>query len=321
MSKTPKNAAARDIVTPQDPARLAVAAKGRLRASKWLLLRRVSQALALVLFLTGPLLGVWIMRGTLASSEMLGVVPFTDPLVFLQSLAAGHGLIATAWIGAALLVALYVVVGGRAFCSWVCPVNVLTDGAHRLRVRLGIKQGLQISRSARLWALAAVVAVSALAGSMAWEVVNPVTLLHRELVFGVVFTGSLAWMLIGGVVLFDIFAANRGWCGHLCPVGAAYGLIGTASLTRVSAKARNACDKCMACYHVCPEPHVINPALKGGQGETPVILSRDCTNCGRCIDICHRNVFAFTHRFDHRRAEPANDTEPKSRPAAPAAAE
>lgn len=316
MSATPSKAVkTRQIVSPQDPSRLAVAAKGRLRANRWLILRRVSQVVALALFLSGPLLGVWILRGTLASSELLGVVPFTDPLVFVQSLAAGHGVIATAWIGAALLVALYAVVGGRAFCSWVCPVNVLTDGAHRLRVRLGIKQGLQLSRSARLWALAGVIAISALAGGIAWETVNPVTLLHRELVFGIVFTGSLAWMLVAGVVLFDVFAANRGWCGHLCPVGAAYGLIGAASLTRVSAKGRTACDQCMACYHVCPEPHVINPALKGTGEETPVILSRDCTNCGRCIDICHRDVFAFTHRFDRRTIGPANETE-ETRPAA-----
>lgn len=308
---------AKTVVTPRDPGRLAVAAKGRLKASRWLVLRRLSQALALALFLSGPLLGVWVMKGTLASSELLGVVPFTDPLVFVQSLVTGHGLIATAWIGAALLVALYAVTGGRAFCSWVCPVNVLTDGAHRLRVRLGVKQGLHIPRAARWWGLAAVVGVSALTGSIAWETVNPVTLLHRELVFGLVFTGSLAWMLIAGVVLFDVFAANRGWCGHLCPVGAAYGLIGRASLTRVSARGRADCDQCMACYHVCPEPHVINPALKGGEGTSPVILSGDCTNCGRCIDICHRDVFAFTHRFDRTtvtRSDPAA-------PAAPAAAE
>lgn len=215
-------------------------------------------------------------------------------------------------IGAGCLSALYAVFGGRAFCAWVCPVNVLTDGAHRLRVRLGVRQGLSLPRGARWWALATVVGVSALTGAIAWEAVNPVTLLHRELVFGMVFSGSLAWMLLAGVVLFDVFAANRGWCGHLCPMGAAYGLIGKASLTRVSARGRADCDQCMACYHVCPEPQVLTPALKGGAGASPVVLSGDCTNCGRCIDVCHRDIFAFTHRFDHR-------TDARSTPDAPAA--
>ncbi|GAA0572942.1 quinol dehydrogenase ferredoxin subunit NapH [Caenispirillum bisanense] len=303
----------RTVVGKDAPAVLAVAAKGRLAAHKWLILRRLSQLAALGLFLSGPLVGVWVMKGTLASSSLFGVVPFTDPLVFVQSLATGHGLAATAWIGAALLVALYALVGGRAFCSWVCPVNVLTDAAHRARIRLGLKGGVAISRNARWWVLAAAVAVSAVTGVIAWEAVNPVTLLHRELVFGIVFAGSLAWTLVLGIVLFDIFVANRGWCGHLCPMGAAYGLIGRLSLTRVSARNRAACDQCLACYHVCPEPQVLTPALKGGATDTPVITDGECTNCGRCIDVCHRHVFAFTHRFDRSTAAaPAAAPEPSA---------
>lgn len=300
----------RTVVGRAAPAALAVRTKGRLAAHKWLILRRTSQLAALGLFLSGPLVGVWVMKGTLASSRLLDIIPFTDPLVFVQSLATGHGLAATAWIGAALLVALYAVVGGRAFCSWVCPVNILTDGAQRARVRLGVKTNLPMSRSLRWWVLGAVVVVSALTGVVVWEAVNPVTLLHRELVFGVVFAGSLAWTLVLGIVLFDVFVANRGWCGYLCPMGAAYGLIGRLSLTRVTARNRAACDNCMACYHVCPEPQMLSPVLKGEAGSSPVIVDGACTNCGRCIDVCHRDVFAFTHRFDRsttadRAAEPS----------------
>lgn len=288
------------------PAALAVRAKGRVRAYKWLVLRRLSQFVALALFLSGPLLGLWVLKGTLASSSLFDTIPFTDPLVALQSLTAGHGLAVTAIIGAVVLVGVYLVVGGRSFCSWVCPVNLLTDGAHTARMHLEVRQNLNIPRAARWWILGAVLVVSAVTGVMAWETLNPVTLLHRELVFGVFMTGSVAWMLIAGVVLFDTFVSQRGWCGHLCPMGATYGLIGKASLTRVSAGNRDACDTCMACYHVCPEPHVITPALKGAAGTTPLILSGDCTNCGRCIDVCHRDVFAFTHRFDTATSPPAS---------------
>lgn len=286
-------------VSKKKPAALAVATKGWLASHKWLLLRRASQLGVLALFLAGPLLGLWVLKGTLASSTLLDTVPFTDPLVFFQSLAAGHALAAAAWIGVGLLVVLYLVVGGRSFCAWVCPINLLTDAAHKARTGLDVRTNLSVPRSARWWLLGLVIGVSALTGVIAWEALNPVTLLHRELVFGIFMAGSLAWMLIVGVVLFDLFVTNRGWCGHLCPMGATYGLIGKASLTRVSARDRAACDQCMACYHVCPEPHVITPALKGAdKGASPVILSGDCTNCGRCIDVCHRNVFAFTHRFD-----------------------
>ncbi len=285
-------------VSRKHPAALAVSAKGRLAAHKWLLLRRATQLGVLGLFLSGPLLGLWVLKGTLASSTLFDTVPFTDPLVFLQSLVTGHALATSAWIGVVLLVVAYMVVGGRSFCSWICPVNLLTDGAHAARVSLDIKGSLPIPRAARWWLLGTILGVSALTGVIAWETLNPVTLLHRELVFGIFLAGSLAWMLIVGVVLFDTFITNRGWCGHLCPMGATYGLIGAASLTRVSGRNRAACDQCQACYHVCPEPHVLTPVLKGAAGSTPVILSGDCTNCGRCIDVCHRDVFAFTHRFD-----------------------
>ncbi len=42
-------------------------------------------------------------------------------------------------MGALVVVALYLVVGGRTYCSWVCPINVIIDTAHRLRERLGLK--------------------------------------------------------------------------------------------------------------------------------------------------------------------------------------
>jgi ferredoxin-type protein NapH len=44
---------------------------------------------------------------------------------------------------------------------------------------------------------------------------------------------------------------------------------------------------------------VITPALKGRDG--PVIRAGACTNCGRCVDVCHKDVFRFTLRFDQRR--------------------
>jgi ferredoxin-type protein NapH len=56
----------------------------------------------------------------------------------------------------------------------------------------------------------------------------------------------------------------------------------------------------MDCFEVCPEPQVIRPALKGeDKGLGPVILSADCTNCGRCIDVCSKDVFTFGLRFNN----------------------
>lgn len=268
--------------------------KGWWKAHKWLLLRRLSQISLLALFLLGPLGGVWWVKGNLSSSLTFGVLPLTDPYVLTQSLAARHWPYATALIGGAIVLAFYAVVGGRVYCSWVCPINMITDCAAWLRLRLGIRGSAHLSREARYWVLAATLVVAAATQTIAWEWINPVSMLHRGLLFGF----GLAWAVVLLVFLFDLFVMQRGWCGRICPVGAFYGLIGTKSLVRVSASRRDACNDCTDCYVVCPEPVILKAPLKGAQdGASPVVLSSNCTNCGRCIDICSKDVFQFATRF------------------------
>lgn len=272
------------------------AAKGVMGANRWLVLRRVSQTAVLALFLAGPLAGVWIVQGNLASSLTLGVLPLTDPYVALQSLAAGHVPYVTALAGAAIMVGFYLVVGGRAYCAWVCPVNPVTDAAAWLRRRLRLPPGRAPGDKLRYWLLGATLAGSWLTGTILWEWVNPVSMLHRGLIYGF----GLGWAVILGIFLYDLAVAKHGWCGHVCPMGAFYATLGRAALLRVSARGRARCNDCMDCYAVCPEPLVITPALKGGASSTPVILSGACNNCGRCIDVCSASVFRITHRYDHR---------------------
>jgi ferredoxin-type protein NapH len=212
----------------------------------------------------------------------------------LQSLAAGHVPQAKALLGAAIVIGLYLVAGGRAYCAWVCPMNMVTDAAAWLRRKLGIRTSAYLSRSTRYWILAMTLVLALATGTIAWELVNPVSMLHRGLLFGL----GAAWMIVLAVFLFDLFVATRGWCGHLCPVGAFYSLIGKLSLVRVTAVRRAQCNDCMDCYAVCPEPQVITPALKGAaKGVGPVILARNCTNCARCIDVCSKDVFELGTRF------------------------
>ncbi len=277
--------------------RAATLRKGWWRAHRFLLLRRLSQVGVLALFLLGPLAGWWIAKGNLSSSLTLGVLPLTDPFVLAQVLASGHWPAASALIGAAIVVAFYALVGGRAFCGWVCPVNAVTDAAAWLRQRLRISSGRAPRPGLRRALLAAVLLASALSGQAVWEAVNPVSLTQRALIFG----GSLAWGAAAAVFLFDLLVAPRGWCGHVCPAGAAYALIGRASLLRVSARHASRCNDCADCYAVCPEPQVIVGPLKGKGGVGPVINDSACTNCGRCVDVCSTAVFGFTHRFDNRR--------------------
>ncbi len=279
------------------PGAESIRVNGWWHAHRFLLLRRASQLLILALFLAGPWFGVWIVEGNLASSLTLETLPLSDPLVLLQVLATGHLPGSAALVGGLIVLVLYLVVGGRAYCSWVCPVNIVTDAAEWLRRRLGLKGSAHFSDKTRYWLLGAALLLAAVTGSIAWELVNPVSMVYRGLVFGM----GLAWGVVAAVFLLDLFVGRRAWCGHLCPVGAFYGLLGHGALVRVSAVRRDQCDDCMDCFAVCPEHQVIRPALKGAdKGRGPVILSGHCTNCGRCIDVCGRDVFEFSTRFSNK---------------------
>lgn len=273
--------------------REAVRNKGWLRAQKWLLLRRFSQLGILFLFLLGPFAGIWIVRGSFSASMTLGVLPLTDPLIILQSFSAGHAIAATALTGVLIVTVFYMLVGGRVYCSWACPVNMITDAAAWVNRRLGLRKSITVSRFVRYWLLGAVVILAYLTGTIIWEWLNPVTIFQRGLLFGM----GLGWILVGAIFFLDIFVVRRGWCGHLCPVGALYSLLGFFSLLRVKAARREQCTDCMDCFAVCPEPQVIGPALRGEAGSSPLILSNNCINCGRCIDACPHDVFQFSKRF------------------------
>ncbi len=288
----------------RDPGVEARKQHGFLVANRWLIARRLSQLGVFLLFATGPWLGLWIAKGTLASSMTLDVLPLTDPLVLLQSLAARHRPEMLAIVGAAIVLALYALLNARTYCSWVCPINPVTDLAQWVRRRLDIQKGWNLKPKTRYFVLGAVLLASALTGTIAFELINPITTFYRSLLFGL--SWGLASVLL--IFLFDVFVARNGWCGHICPVGAFYTLVNTGGMLRVSAGGRDRCDDCMDCYAVCPEMHVISPALKGAPtNATPIITNSDCTACGRCIDVCPERVFHFTHRFDRRVEPPRSD--------------
>jgi len=268
-----------------------------LQTHKWLVIRRISQISIFTLFLLGPLANIWVIKGNLSSSLIFDVIPLTDPYIIIQSLFAGQSLTNTAIIGALIISLFYILVGGRVYCSWVCPINIATDSASWLRKRFNIKSNSLFPRNTRYWLLAITFLIAFITGTLAWELINPVTLVQRGIIYGL---WTSAFILLA-VFLFDLLISRDAWCGHICPVGAFYSLFGRLGLIRVSAFQRDNCDDCMDCFVVCPEEHVIKPALRGANNNLgPLILEINCTNCGRCIDVCDKEVFKFTHRFNSK---------------------
>ncbi|MDH3975378.1 MAG: quinol dehydrogenase ferredoxin subunit NapH [Deltaproteobacteria bacterium] len=285
---------------------------------KWLIARRISQILVLFLFLITPLTksevmegkipaffemktseigeggpvsdrGIEILEGNLTSSEFLDFIPMTDPFAALQVMLATGDIYKTALIGAGIILLFYIIVGGRLFCSWVCPMNMVTDFAHSMRKRFNIERGRSLDRNTRYWILGTVLIVTAVTGVTSFEIISPVAMLHRELIFG----AGAGLLLVAAIFLFDLLVFYRGWCSSLCPLGAFYSLVGKLSLLRVRFS-DGLCDSCGDCFPVCAEAQVLGPSVKDRE---PVILSGNCTNCGNCIDICPPKALKFGLRF------------------------
>ncbi|TNZ04310.1 quinol dehydrogenase ferredoxin subunit NapH [Vibrio parahaemolyticus] len=273
----------------QNAGKEAVEKLGWWRAHRFLILRRLCQLTIIALFMAGPTLGV--LTGNLSSSMLFDTVPLSDPLIVLQALATGHIPEFNALLGVVIVVVFYAILAPRAFCAWVCPLNIVTDLAAWLRRKFNIKASYRWSPVIRYWLIPVLMLGSALSGAILWTWLDPVAALHRGLVFGM----GAGWVLIALVFVLDLLLVEHGWCGHLCPLGATYGVIGRKSLLRVTAVRREDCTKCMDCFYVCPEPEVLRQPLKEGDRR---VMDQNCISCGRCLDVCPEHVFEFKNRLN-----------------------
>ncbi|WP_457745897.1 quinol dehydrogenase ferredoxin subunit NapH [Sulfurimonas sp.] len=258
---------------------------------RYLILRRFTQVGLLVLFFGANAWGWKILQGNLSTSRIFDIIPMSDPYAVMQMVAAGAVVASDLLLGVAVVTLFYFLVGGRAFCSWVCPINMVTDSANYLRRVFDIDraqgQKQPISKNARYWILVLGLFVSMFMGIAAFEFISPISMLHRGIVFGIGF----GWAAVLIIFLFDLFVLKNGWCGHLCPLGGFYSLLGKFSFIRVHHLEEN-CTLCMKCKVVCPEKQVLHMIGK----ESLPVLSGECTNCARCIEVCDDDALEFSIR-------------------------
>lgn len=288
---------------PHYPKSAALASIEKLRARSWparlvswriLILRRLTQFGLLLLFFGTAHWGweaakdVPMLTGNLSGSEFLGLIPMADPFAVLQIFLTGHVLQQESLIGAALVLGFYALVGGRVFCGWVCPVNAVTDLAGWLRQRLPIPTLFGLNRNLRYFVLATALILSVITGVAAFEWVSPVGMMHRGIIFGM----GLGFLALISIFLFDLLILRNGWCGHFCPLGAFWSLVGKSAQIRVRFD-KDTCTHCGECARVCPEPQVLN--LKKLE-QTGYVVSGECSNCGRCTALCPEGSLNFDLR-------------------------
>ncbi len=255
-----------------------------IRKYRFLIARRFVQIGLLLLFVGGNYFNWTILKGNYSSGLFLDTIPLTDPYAVLQILFSGFMAGTDLLIGAAIILLIYGFLFGRVFCSWICPINIIADAAIFTSNKLASKPKMKLSRRTRYGAMILGLILSTLLGISAFEAINPIAILHREIIFGL----GTGWTIIVALFIFDVTITKHGWCGHLCPLGAFYSLISRFSLLKIKHNNDN-CTNCMKCFAVCHEPQVLSIIGK----QNGLIKSGECTNCGRCVEVCEDNALNF----------------------------
>ncbi len=270
---------------------------------KWGIARHCVQVFVLVFFLVPVVASGWAIMGTdlqgspiadsvatpaqfawsgTLSSSQIGPVTLMDPFVFLQTVAASRAF-DPAWLLAALVPLLvFGIVRGRAFCGWVCPVNLVLEVVDAWRKKVCPKRQLpehRLPRHAKIGVAAAVLVLSLLVSIPVYEALNPISFINKGLVFG----SAVGGITLLAIVLVDVFWGHRVWCRSLCPLGGFYEVLGKIGLVKVRID-HDACVKCGSCKKACiADPEILDPAL---DGEHSRVCAGDCMVCGKCIDAC-----------------------------------
>ncbi len=277
----------------------------RQKRVRWSWLRHGVQVLILLLFVVTPLSAGWtllglgiggdemqatpsdlVFYGTLSSTTIAGF-NLLDPFAMLEIALASKTFYLDWLLFAAPIFVFYLLVRGRVFCGWVCPVNLLLEITDALRRKIGIiVEERVMPRRVKIGIAAAVLVLSAVLAVPVFEIFSPISAVNKGIVLG----SAAGAVLLVAIIVVELFWAHRVWCRALCPVGGFYEAIGRAGLVNVTID-HEACIHCNACEKACLcDPQILEPAVSGSDSG---VRAGDCMACGACVEVCPTGALSF----------------------------
>lgn len=186
----------------------------------------------------------------------------------------------------------------KSFCSWLCPVGTLSEGAFKIGRKL-------VGRNYRIWRwldyglrsikyllllmfvkfILVDMSIEALGGFLdaPYWAVSDVKMLHF-------FTSmSLTTMVVLAILTLLSLFYKMFWCRYLCPYGALLGLASIFSPFKIRRDSKG-CTGCQLCSAICPSGLVVHSST--------AVSSPECTGCLTCVASCpERNVLAMQPGF------------------------
>ena len=257
---------------------------------KWRRRRWATLIIINLLFVVSYYFDIQLVEGSLTASRVVGF-HMADLNSSLQVMLAFKHVVINLIIGTVTVFILWWLLGGRTFCSWVCPYHLVAEWAEIIHLKLAAKKIVKdhpFDRRARTWFWLAFVILAFATGYTVYEFISPTGILSRALIYG----PGLAMLWVGLLLLFEIFYSRRAWCRYGCPIGLTYGLVGALSPLKVEYHLES-CFHEGECRKVCLVPHALDTVIKGRAKGMHVELGADCTRCGRCVETCPTSSLTF----------------------------
>ena len=264
--------------------------------NKWKTIRWSVLIFMNLLFVLSFALDLSLLEGSLSGSRMFGFY-LMDPFNSLQLLAISSKtgyivhLTTNFVIGTVTIILFYFFLGGRTFCSWLCPYHFLAEMAERLHDYLVKKKKIKDHKyhlGLRYVFWFGFLALAFFTANLVFEDINPVGIISRAIIYGPGII--LIWVL--ALLLFEVFYSKRFWCRYVCPIGTTYTMIGKPSPLTIKFEL-DKCGYCADCQTVCLVPHELWFVKRGKATQEIHYTGSDCTNCGLCIDTCAGNALTY----------------------------
>lgn len=223
------------------------------------------------------------------------------PLGAIEAAIASKTVVPPMFVGAGIVV-LLVVLFGRAFCAWGCPVPLL-------RKVFGLKSPSKVKKmglidipdkerggvkDTRNWVLGGTVLSAALFGFPVFCLICPV-----GLTFGTVIAlwrlfqfdeTTLSLVVFPAILVLEVVVMRK-WCYRFCPLGALFSLVGRLNRTFQPTVKQEIClhekgDSCHRCAEVCPEGIDLHDSLVSAP-------MSECTRCRECSSKCPVSAIEF----------------------------
>ncbi|MGS3177614.1 4Fe-4S binding protein [Aeromonas sanarellii] len=208
-----------------------------------------------------------------------------------------------------LVLSLSALLLGRAFCAWFCPLGLVGEWLHGLRIRwiagewtppCWLDVVLRGQKFLVLAFLLFIVLIAVPGAALPGYLASPY---HQaaDMKMGAFFFNltPISGLCLGWVLLLTA-TFRQGFCRYLCPYGAWLALLGLLTVLRIRRDParclRSAGHDCDKCSRACPSRIQVHQLI--------AVRSLECTSCLSCVAACPRRADALHLGSQGRRLAP-----------------